>query len=47
VIAASLLLAVAIARFLAAETQAAWPHVDAFDHGAEPLCHLAHGPWQA
>ena len=29
VIAASLLLAVAIARFLAAETQAAWPHLDA------------------
>ena len=29
VIAASLLLAVAIAGFLAAETQAAWPHVDA------------------
>src|SRR5262249_58923462 len=28
-IAASLLLAVAIARFLAAETQAAWPHLDA------------------
>jgi nicotinamide mononucleotide transporter len=27
-IAASLLLAVAIARFLAAETQAAWPHLD-------------------
>ena len=29
VIAASLLLAVVIARFLAAETQAAWPHLDA------------------
>jgi nicotinamide mononucleotide transporter len=29
VIAASLLLALAIARFLAAETQAAWPHLDA------------------
>ena len=29
VIAASLLLAVAIARFLAAETQAAWPYLDA------------------
>ena len=29
VIAASLVLAVAIARFLAAETQAAWPHLDA------------------
>jgi nicotinamide mononucleotide transporter len=28
-IAASLLLAVAVARFLAAETQAAWPHLDA------------------
>jgi len=28
-IAASLLLAVAIARFLGAETQAAWPHLDA------------------
>ena len=28
-IAASLLLAAAIARFLAAETQAAWPHLDA------------------
>jgi nicotinamide mononucleotide transporter len=28
-IAASLLLATAIARFLAAETQAAWPHLDA------------------
>jgi nicotinamide mononucleotide transporter len=28
-IAASLLLAVAIAHFLAAETQAAWPHLDA------------------
>ena len=29
VFAASLVLAVAIARFLAAETQAAWPHLDA------------------
>jgi nicotinamide mononucleotide transporter len=28
-IAASLLLATAVARFLAAETQAAWPHLDA------------------
>ena len=29
IVATSLLLAVAIARFLAAETQAAWPHLDA------------------
>ena len=46
-IAASLLLAAAIARFPGRGDAGSLAPPGCVDHGAEPLCHLAHGPWQA